>query len=58
MHHLESKYGWLDSSEWVSLKHESDKVVVFERGNLLWIFNFHPTQSYTDYRIGTPWKGA
>ena len=39
----------------MSLKHESDKVIVFERGELLWIFNFHPTQGYTDYRIGTPW---
>jgi hypothetical protein len=32
-------------------------VVVFERGNLLWIFNFHPTESFTDYRVGTDWAG-
>lgn len=36
---------------------QSDKVVVFERGNLLFIFNFHPTQSYTDYRVGTDQGG-
>ena len=27
--------------------------MVFERGpGLIWIFNFHPTKSYTDYKIG------
>ena len=36
---------------------QSDKVIVFERGNLLWIFNFHPTNSFTDYRVGTDWAG-
>lgn len=35
-----------------SRKHDGDKVMVFERGGLLWAFNFHPTQSYTDYRVG------
>ena len=37
---------------YVSLKHESDKVIVYERAGLLFIFNFHPVQSYTDYRVG------
>lgn len=37
--------------------YQSDKVVVFERGNLLFIFNFHPTNSYSDYRVGTDWAG-
>ena len=23
---------------------------------MLWAFNFHPTSSYTGYRIGTPWS--
>ncbi|KAL2913315.1 alpha-1,4-glucan branching enzyme [Polyrhizophydium stewartii] len=41
--------------QYVSLKHEGDKIIVFERGDLLWIFNFHPTQSFTDYRVGTAW---
>ena len=34
------------------MKHEGDKVLVFERAGLLFIFNFHPTNSYTDYRVG------
>jgi len=37
---------------YVSLKNESDKVVVYERAGLLFIFNFHPTKSFTDYRVG------
>ena len=28
----------------VSRKHDGDKLIVFERGGLLWIFNFNPTQ--------------
>jgi 1,4-alpha-glucan branching enzyme len=56
---IESKFKWLSHPEgtFVSLKHELDKIIAFERGNLLWIFNFHPTKSFSDYRIGTRWKG-
>jgi 1,4-alpha-glucan branching enzyme len=39
------------------MKHEGDKMIVFERGGLLWIFNFHPTNSYTDYRVGVDVPG-
>lgn len=57
MQHLEGKYGWLASPQaYISLKNEQDKVIVFERGNLLFIFNFHPTKSFTDYRVGTSWN--
>ncbi|CAG8494219.1 7431_t:CDS:10 [Ambispora gerdemannii] len=58
MQHTEEKFGWLASHQaYISLKHEMDKIISFERGNLLWIFNFHPTKSFTDYRIGTEWAG-
>ena len=30
--------------QFTTLAHESDKVIVFERGDLLFIFNFHPTK--------------
>ena len=36
----------------MSLKHESDKMIAFERGGLLFIVNLHPTASYVDYKIG------
>ncbi|KAI9099550.1 glycoside hydrolase superfamily [Phlyctochytrium arcticum] len=58
MQHLEAKYHWFNSGHYVSLKHEGDKIITFERGNLLWIFNFHPSQSFSDYRIGTEWAGT
>ncbi|GAA6008035.1 hypothetical protein JCM10207_007005 [Rhodosporidiobolus poonsookiae] len=58
MNKAEDEFGWLSSPQaYVSLKNESDKVVVFERGNLLWLFNFHPTDSFSDYRVGTDWAG-
>ena len=34
------------------MKHEGDKVLVYERAGVLFVFNFHPTNSYTDYRVG------
>jgi 1,4-alpha-glucan branching enzyme len=40
------------SQAYVSLKNEEDKVVVYERAGLLFAFNFHPTKSFTDYRVG------
>jgi hypothetical protein len=39
------------------LKHEGDKIISFERAGLLFIFNFHPTQSFTDYRLGVQTAG-
>ena len=42
---------------YVSLKHEVDKVIVFERADVLFIFNFHPTNSFTDYRVGVDVAG-
>ncbi|KAF8622102.1 hypothetical protein AX15_007239 [Amanita polypyramis BW_CC] len=58
MNHLEDKYHWLDAPQaYVSLKHEGDKVIVYERAGLLFIFNFHPTSSFTDYRVGVEEPG-
>ena len=36
-------------------ENNADKVIAFMRGELLFVFNFHPTQSFTDY--GIPIKG-
>lgn len=59
MQWTEEKYGWLHSPQaYVSLKHEGDKVVVYERAGLLFIFNFHPTNSFTDYRVGVDVAGT
>ena len=55
----EQKYGWLSAPQaYISLKNESDKVLVFERAGLLWIFNFNSTKSFTDYRVGVDAPGT
>ncbi|KAI9671202.1 MAG: alpha-1,4-glucan branching enzyme [Caeruleum heppii] len=59
MQWTEEKYGWLHAPQaYISLKNEKDKVIVFERAGLLWIFNFHPSQSFTDYRVGVEQAGT
>jgi len=41
----------------ISRVHNDDKVVIFERAGLLFLFNFHPTRSYLDYRVGIEKSG-
>lgn len=57
--HTEQKNPWLATPQaYVSLKNEGDKMIVFERGNgLVFVFNFHPNQSFTDYKIGVQLPG-
>ncbi|ORX35765.1 putative 1,4-alpha-glucan branching enzyme [Kockovaella imperatae] len=58
MNNLEEKYRWLQAPQaYVSLKHEGDKVIAFERDGLLFVFNFHPTNSFADYRVGVDIPG-
>ncbi|KAG4072535.1 hypothetical protein HA402_004624 [Bradysia odoriphaga] len=59
MHTTEEKYHWLSSNPaYVSMKHEGDKVIAFERAGLVFVFNFHSTKSFTDYRVGVDVAGA
>lgn len=59
MHALETNYSWLLSKhQYISLVDEGDKLIVFEKGELLFIFNFHPNKSYEHYRIGTKWASG
>jgi 1,4-alpha-glucan branching enzyme len=51
--HLDKAFGFVAAPhQWVSRKDENDKLLVVERGDLVIVFNFHPVNSYTDYRIG------
>ncbi|KAK1323416.1 hypothetical protein QJS10_CPA02g00640 [Acorus calamus] len=53
MQHLEETYGFMTSEHrYISRKDEGDRMVIFERGNLVFVFNFHWTNSYLDYRVG------
>jgi 1,4-alpha-glucan branching enzyme len=55
----EARYGWLAAPQaYISLKNESDKVIVFERAGLVFVFNFHPSKSFSDYRIGIEEPGT
>ena len=59
MNTTEAHHGWLHAPQaYISLKHEGDKVIVFERADALFVFNFHPTNSYADYRIGVENPGT
>lgn len=58
MNLLEERHHWLSAHQaWVSWKHEDDKVIVFERANLLFVFNLHPTKSFADYKVGLDTAG-
>ncbi|XP_047339190.1 1,4-alpha-glucan-branching enzyme 2-2, chloroplastic/amyloplastic-like [Impatiens glandulifera] len=53
MQHLEEEYGFMTSShQYISRKDEGDRMVVFEKGNLVFVFNFHWCNSYSDYGVG------
>ncbi|GMH39251.1 hypothetical protein BSKO_07149 [Bryopsis sp. KO-2023] len=53
MNHLDKAFSFINSEHtWISRQDEGDKMIVCERGELVFVFNFHPTNSYTDYRVG------
>lgn len=56
MNQQESKFkSMILEHQYVSVANEENKVILYEKGNLLYIFNFHPSDSYQDYRVGTTW---
>ena len=56
---LEEESNFLSSgAAYVTLKHNSDKLVVFERAGLIFVLNFHISNSYTDYPVGVSMPGA
>lgn len=58
MNNVEAKYQWLSASQaYVSLKNNGDRVVVFDRAGVVFVFNWSDT-SYTDYKIGVPDPGT
>lgn len=58
MNLLDEKFSFLSSSKQiVSSANEDDKVVVFERGDLVFVFNFHPVNTYEGYKVGCDLPG-
>lgn len=53
MMHLDKAFGFICAPhQYISKMCSSDKIIVAERGDLVFVFNFHPTNSYTDYKVG------
>jgi len=53
LHALEESTGFAsDEHLLVSSQHEEDKVIVFERGELIFVINLHPCNDYMDYKVG------
>ncbi len=49
---LEHKYKLLSAPKiFLKLENDNDQVLAYERNNLLFVFNFNPNQSFTDYGI-------
>ena len=63
MQHLQCQRPWLyeGAPSFVSLKHQGDKLIVAERGEgqeaTVFVFNWHPESSFTDYPIPVPVAG-
>ncbi|KAL5706187.1 1,4-alpha-glucan branching enzyme [Ranunculus cassubicifolius] len=55
---LDDKFSFLASTKQiVSSSSEKDKVIVFERGDLVFVFNFHPENTYDGYKVGCDLPG-
>lgn len=60
MHSLERQYPFCryQVHQFVVMSHEEDKVIAIEKGDrLLFVYNFHHSNSYSDYKVGTFWGG-
>ncbi|XP_059634373.1 1,4-alpha-glucan-branching enzyme 1, chloroplastic/amyloplastic-like isoform X2 [Cornus florida] len=58
MNSLDDRFSFLASTKQiVSSTDEDDKVIVFERGDLVFVFNFHPEKTYDGYKVGCDLPG-
>lgn len=52
---LEEKYRFLGTpGPRLLFEHDERKLLIFERAGLLFLFNFHPSQSYPDLELEAP----
>ncbi|KAK4489907.1 hypothetical protein RD792_000555 [Penstemon davidsonii] len=58
MNLLDEEFKFLASpKQIVSSTDEDNKVIVFERGDLVFVFNFHPENTYEGYQVGCDLPG-
>jgi len=51
---MSKKYSFFGLPCDLLLENPVDKVLIFKRANLLFVFNFHPTNSYFGYEFDAP----
>ena len=51
---LEKKAKWLSKPLNILVQHDGDQVLIFSRADLLFVYNFNPTISFTDYGFQVP----
>lgn len=57
MNYWETVFGSLHKSHlWVTSSDEVDRLIIYEKGELVYIMNFHTSKSYEHYLVGTNWK--
>ncbi|KAG0581581.1 hypothetical protein KC19_4G262800 [Ceratodon purpureus] len=50
---LEEEFQFVGSNkQYISCTSESEKLIVFERGDLVFVFNWHPTTTYSGLKVG------
>ena len=58
MMNLDKRYEFLaHEHQWVSTACDERKLIIAERGPLIFVFNFHPTNTYEDLEIGVGMPG-
>ncbi|KAI5063174.1 hypothetical protein GOP47_0021721 [Adiantum capillus-veneris] len=58
MNELDERFSFLISSnQFISCTSEDEKVIVFEKGVLVFVFNFHPLNTYEGYKVGCDLPG-
>jgi len=58
LNHAAEDLKWLQKECSVLVQNEEDKVLAFARADCLFVFNMHPTNSYSDYEIKVPFSIA
>ena len=50
MNSIEIMFGsMIKDHQYISKSSEMDKIIIYENGDLLYLFNFHPDKSYENY---------
>eukprot|EP00770_Monocercomonoides_exilis_P009440 MONOS_9395.1-p1 / transcript=MONOS_9395.1 / gene=MONOS_9395 / organism=Monocercomonoides_exilis_PA203 / gene_product=1,4-alpha-glucan branching enzyme / transcript_product=1,4-alpha-glucan branching enzyme / location=Mono_scaffold00387:4141-6597(-) / protein_length=564 / sequence_SO=supercontig / SO=protein_coding / is_pseudo=false len=55
---VDEQFHWMTEPHFSQAKHDNtQKIIAFERKGLVFLFNFHPTASYADFKVGVRQPG-